>query len=79
MTIGVTSTSFDAQHLSKIWRIDLDAVTKARELNMMQCLQNEGDMSKNYPTNDRTLWYKHICEYFFMDTFFATKKGGKSS
>jgi hypothetical protein len=25
------------------------------------------------------LRYKHIAEYFFMDTFFATKKAGKSS
>ena len=25
------------------------------------------------------LWYKGISEHFFMDTFFATKKAGKSS
>jgi hypothetical protein len=36
-------------------------------------------LSRNYGTNDRMLRYKRISEYFFMDTFFATKKAGKSS
>jgi hypothetical protein len=36
-------------------------------------------LSKNYGTNDRMLRYKRINECFFMDTFFATKRGGKSS
>ena len=36
-------------------------------------------LSRNYGTNDRMLQYKRINEYFFMDTFFATKKAGKSS
>ena len=29
--------------------------------------------------NDRMLRYKRIKDFFFMDTFFATKKGGQSS
>ena len=33
-------------------------------------------LSRNYGTNDRVLRYKRIKDYFFMDTFFATKKGG---
>ena len=36
-------------------------------------------LSRNYGTNDCMLQYKHIQDYFFMDTFFATKKGGRSS
>ena len=36
-------------------------------------------LSHNYGTNDRMLRYKRIQDYFFMDTFFATKKGGRSS
>ena len=36
-------------------------------------------LSRNYGTNDRMLRYKRIQDYFFMDTFFATKKGGRSS
>ena len=34
---------------------------------------------QNYGTNDRMLQYKRIKEYFFIGTFFVTKKGGKSS
>ena len=36
-------------------------------------------LSHNYGTNGRMLRYKRIRDYFFMDTFFATKKGGCSS
>ena len=36
-------------------------------------------LSRNYGTNDSMLRYKHIAKYLFMDTFFATKKAGKSS
>jgi hypothetical protein len=36
-------------------------------------------LSRKYGTNDRMLRYKRIKDYFYMDTFFATKKGGKSS
>ena len=36
-------------------------------------------LSCNYGTNDCMLRYKRIQDYFFMDTFFATKKGGRSS
>ena len=35
-------------------------------------------LAKNYGTNDRMLRYKRIDQHFFMDTFFATKKAGKS-
>ena len=40
---------------------------------------DDPQLAKNYGTNDCILCYKHISEYFFMDTFLATKKGGKSS
>ena len=36
-------------------------------------------MNQNYTTNDRMLRYRRINQYFFMDTFFVTKKGGTSS
>ena len=32
-------------------------------------------LARNYGTNDRMLRYKRINEYFFMDTYMATKKG----
>ena len=40
---------------------------------------DDPQLAKNYGTNDRFLRYKHIAEYFFMDTFMETQKGGKSS
>ena len=36
-------------------------------------------LSQNYATHDRMLRYHRIEDHFFMDTLFATKKGGKSS
>ena len=36
-------------------------------------------LAKNYGTNNRMLQYRHLDEYFYMDTFHATKKGGLSS
>ena len=36
-------------------------------------------LAKNYGTNDCMLRYYNIDEYFYMDTFHATKKGGISS
>ena len=36
-------------------------------------------LSRNYGTNDRMLRYRRINTYFYTNTFFATKKGGKSS
>ena len=35
-------------------------------------------LSRNYGTGDRMLRYRRIHTHFFMDTFFATKKKGKS-
>ena len=36
-------------------------------------------LSCNYSTNNHMLRYRRIQDYFFMDTYFATKKGGQSS
>jgi hypothetical protein len=75
------SKGVDAAHLSKIWRIDL---LKASERTLKITSQkskrtDDPTLSQNYGSNDRMLRYKHIDECFFMDTFFATKKAGKSS
>jgi hypothetical protein len=69
----------DATHLSKMWRVDLK--TAERTLEVTSQSSNRVDnptLSRNYGTNDRMLRYKRISEYFFMDTFFATKTAGKS-
>ncbi len=70
----------DAVLLSKLWRIDLE--TAERTLGVTSQRVNRTDdptLSRNYGTNDRMLRYKRLDEYFFMDTFFATKKAGKST
>ena len=70
----------DAETLSKIWRIDLKAAEKTLDITSQNCpRQPEASLSRNYATNDKMLRYDRINEYFFMDTFFATKKAGKSS
>jgi hypothetical protein len=74
------STGVDPAHLSKIWKIDLK--TAERTLDVVSQFSKRTDdpkLSRNYGTNDHMLRYRRIAEYFFMDTFFATKKAGKSS
>ena len=67
-------------HLSKVWRVSHEDAQR-----MLDVTSQHGNhpvdpqLSKTYGMNDRMLWYKRIKEYFYMDTFFATKKGGKSS
>ena len=70
----------DAAHLSKIWRISHEDATRtlaATTQNSMRPM--DPSLSQNYGTNDRMLRYRRINDYFFMDTLFATSKGGKSS
>jgi hypothetical protein len=70
----------DALHLSKIWKIDLDTAKRTLEVTTQRRKNTPlGALTKNYSTNDRMLRYKRIQENFFMDTFFATSKGGKAS
>ena len=70
----------DAAHLSKVWRISHEDAQR-----MINVTSQHGQrpanpsLSQNYATNDRMLWYRRIEDHFFMDTLFATKKGGKSS
>ena len=68
------------KHLAKVWRIDLRTAEKTLEMTTQRVPRSEPDrLSRNYGTSDRMLRYKRINSYFFMDTFFAMKKGGKSS
>jgi hypothetical protein len=74
------SKGVDPAHLSKIWKIDLK--TAERTLNIVSQNSKRTDdptLSINDGTGDRMLRYKRIADYFYMDTFFATKKAGKSS
>jgi hypothetical protein len=70
----------NATHLSKVWRISLEQAQRTLDITTQTSVRTDDPkLSRNYGTNDRMLRYKHINEYFFMDTFFATKKAGKSS
>ena len=83
MAAGVTATNpngVDVAHHSKIWRISAEDTKRTLAVTSQhgQCAQDPM-LSQNYGTNDRMLWYQHIHEHFFMDTFFTTSKGGKST
>ena len=68
------------KHLSKIWRISHEDAQRTIDVTTQTSTQTDDPtLSRNYSTNDRMLRYKRIKDYFFMDTFFATKKGGQSS
>ena len=74
------SQGVSPEFLAKIWRIDLKDAQ--RTLNVTSQLLKRSDdpsLSRNYTTNDRMLRYHRIHQYFFTDTFFATKKAGKTS
>jgi hypothetical protein len=70
----------DATHLSKMWRIDLKTAERTLDVTSQNSKRVDNPtLSRNYATNDRMLRYKWFSEYFFMDTFFSTKKAGKST
>ena len=68
------------EHLSKIWHISQEDAKRMINMTTQTSVRTQDPMlSRNYGTNDCMPHYKHIQDYFFMDTFFATKKGGRSS
>ena len=69
-----------AEYLSKIWRIDLKDAKRTLDATTQLLKRSENaTLSRNYTTSDRMLRYRRINEHFFMDTFFSTKKAGKSA
>ena len=74
------SRGVDEPHLAKIWRIDHEVAKKTLAITSEHSKHTDNPkLSRNYGTGDQMLCYKRINNYFFMDTFFSTKKGGKSS
>jgi hypothetical protein len=70
----------DAEHLSKIWRIDLKTAKRTLEVTSQNVSHaEEPTLARNFVMNDKMLRYKRIKQFFFLDTFFATSKAGKSS
>ena len=74
-TYAKPSKGLTASHLSKIWKIDLQAAQHTVEA-MTQLKKHSEDplMTRNFGTNDCMLWYKRINQFFYMDTFFASRK-----
>jgi hypothetical protein len=79
-TFGRKRQRATAEHLSKIWRVDIDTAKRTLDVTTQhrQHVPNP-TLAKNYTTNDRMLRFKRIKELFVINTFFATKKAGKSS
>ncbi len=70
----------DPTHLSKIWRISHDEAKRTIDVTSQWVLRwDDPTLSRNYGTGDQMLWYRCIHTYFYMDTFFASKKKGKST
>ena len=63
------------EFLSKIWSVSPrqaeDIVDQNTQLNRQS---SEGQLSRQFSTNDRMLRYRRIQSYFFTDTMFVTKK-----
>ena len=79
-TFAKAPTGVSPAHLSKVWRISQeDAVRTLKVTSQREVRPRDPTLSRNYGTNDRMLRYRRIDEHFFMDTFFATKKGGRST
>ena len=69
-----------AEHLAKVWKISIDEARRTLDVTRQSSVHKpDPKLARNFGTNDRMLRYKHLEEYFFMDTLFATTKAGKSS
>ena len=68
------------EHLSKVWRINLGSSQKKLDVTTQRGVRTDNPkLTRNFVAGDRMLRYKRISEFFFMDTFFETKKAGKLS
>ena len=77
---GGSEVGIDAKHLSKVWCISYEDAKQTIDATTQHGthVPNQA-MNQNYTTNDRMHRYWRINQYFFMDTFFVTRKGGTSS
>ena len=68
------------EHLSKIWRVSPEDARRTIDTTTQTSVWTQDPtLSCNYGTYDPMLRYQCIQDYSFMETFFATKKGGRSS
>ena len=79
-TIASRPRGVTPKHLSKIWRISPEDTKRMIDTTTQTSVHTQDPtLSRNYGTNDCMLRYRRIQDYFIMDTFFATKNGGRSS
>lgn len=71
-TVTSNAKGVNANHLSKIWKNDKEIADQTiRCTTQLKKQDMEGDISRNFSTNDRMLRYKRIDAHFFTDTFQA--------
>ena len=69
---GVTS-----EELQRVFRIDNATAKRTLKVTSQRLKRSKNaSLHRRYGTNDRMLRYKHIKEFFYMDTMFATTKSG---
>ena len=62
-------------HLSKPWRIDIEAAKKMLEITtQLRKHEVDGPLTRDFSTNNRIHCYKRIDTHFFRHTFFVTKR-----
>lgn len=67
------------ERLSKVFKIDIPTAKRTIEATTQRIKrQTDPSLGRNFSTNDRPLRYRRIKDHFFMDTFFATGKVGKT-
>ena len=56
-----------AKDLAKMWRIDENTAKKTLAITSQRSVRTDNPkLSRNFSTNDRTLRYKHLNEYFYF-------------
>ena len=72
-------SKFHTERLMKAWRIDKKTALKTiRATTQRYKRKRDPKMTRNSSTHDKATRYHRINDHLFMDTMFATSKGGKS-
>ena len=68
------------EELARVFRIDIPTAKQTLS-NTTQYLKRSRNPSlhRRYTSNDRMLRYRHVREYFYMDTMFASKRSGATT
>ena len=74
------SNGFLAKYVSKIWKMLEKAAEKTVNVTTKRCVRTEEPtLKKNCSSKDMMLMFKRLDSYFFMDSFYQTKKKGLKS